>query len=339
MRLLSTLLCLALFLPLQSAAQAPAGAKPLATVNVIAFPGASVNLPAWVAERQGFFARHGVAVKLSFTPSSTYLMSNLIDGKYDIGIFGIDNLVAYQEGRGEGKFTGTPDLVAFMGINPGFLHLIGTPDVKTITDLRGKQIAVDALTTGFAFVLREMIARAGMTDADVTYVRVGGSVERFRSVVTEGKQAATLLNTPFDLQAVDRGYTRLGSAAQLLGSYHGHGVVAQRGWIAQNEAAVLGYMRAHRDAMEWLFDPKNREIVEALLVAHDRQMTPALARRTYEVFTDPKEGLFRNLAVHIEGLRTVLALRNKFSQPPLNLTDPMKYVDLELYRKAFSQKP
>ncbi len=337
MRICLALLMLVLGAPLPAIAQAPSGGKPPATDNVIAFPGASVNLPAWVAERQGFFAKYGVAVKLSFTPSSAFLMSNLIDGKFDVGIFGIDNLIAYQEGQGEAKFTGTPNLVSFMGLNPGFLHLIGAPDVKTVTDLRGRQIAVDALTTGFAFVLREMIARAGMTDADVTYVRVGGSPQRFRAV-TEGKQAATLLNTPFDLQAVDRGLTRVGSAAQMLGSYHGHAVVAQRGWIAGNEAAVIGLMRAYRDAMEWLFDPRNRETVEALLVAHDAQMTPALARRTYEVLTDPKEGLFRNLAVNIEGLRTVLALRNKFGQPPMTLTDPMKYVDLGLYQKAFGSK-
>jgi ABC-type nitrate/sulfonate/bicarbonate transport system substrate-binding protein len=336
MRIFTTLLFLSLLAPLESVAQAPAGGKPLTTVNLITFPG-GFNLPAWVAERQGYFAKHGVAVKLSFTPSSTFLMSNLIDGKYDIGIFGIDNLVAYQEGRGEGKFTGTPDLVSFMGLNPGFLHLIGAPDVKTVADLRGRQIAMDALTTGFAFVLREMIARAGLTDADVTYVSVGGSPARFRAVIA-GKQAATLLNTPFDLQAVDRGLTRLGSAAQLLGRYQGHAAVAQRGWVARNEAAVLGVMRAYRDAMEWLFDPKNREIAEALLVAHDTEMTPALARRTYEVFIDPKEGLIRDLAVDIEGLRTVLALRNKFSEPPMTLTDPMKYVDLELYRKAFPAK-
>ena len=336
MRMFITLLFLSLLAPLQSAAQAPAGGKPLATVNLITF-GGGFNLPAWVAERQGFFTKHGVAVKLSFTPSSTFLMTNLIDGKYDIGIFGIDNLVAYQEGRGEGKFTGTPDLVAFMGLNPGFLHLIGAPDVKTIADLRGRQIAVDALTTGFAFVVREMIARAGLTDADVTYVRVGGGTARFRAMI-EGKQAATLINTPSDLQLVDRGYTRLGSAAQLLGRYQGHAAVAQRGWIARNEASVLGVMRAYRDAMEWLFDPKNREIAEALLVAHDINMTPALARPTYDVFTAPKEGLFRNLAIDIEGLRTVLTLRNKFSVPPMTLTDPMKYVDLDLYRKAFPSK-
>jgi len=337
MRIFTSLLFLSLLAPLPAIAQAPAGGKlPLATVNLITF-GGGFNLPAWVAERQGFFARHGVAVKLTFTPSSTFLMSNLIDGKFDIGIFGIDNLVAYQEGRGEGKFTGTPDLVSFMGLNPGFLHLISAPDVKTIADLRGKQIAVDALTTGFAFVLREMIARAGLTETDVTYVSVGGGTARFRALV-EGKQSAILINTPSDVQLVARGFTRLGSASQLLGRYQGHAAVAQRGWIARNETAVIGVMRAYRDAMEWLFDPKNREIVEALLLANDPNMMPADVRPTYEVFTDPKEGLIRNLAIDIEGLRTVLTLRNKFSVPPMTLSDPMKYVDLELYRKAFPQK-
>ena len=337
MRFIRAFLILALLAPLPAAAQAPAGSKPLTTINVIAFAG-GVNLPNWVAERQGFFARHGVAVNLTFTPSSTFLMSNLIDGNYDVGVLGIDNLVAYQEGRGDGKFTGTPDLVAFMGLNSGLLHLIAAPDVKTIADLRGKQLAVDAPTTGFAFVLREMIARAGLTDADVTYVRTGGGPPRLRALI-EGKQAAALLNTPFDLQAVERGFTRLGSASQILGRYQGHAAVAQRGWIASNEAAVIGLMRAYGDAMEWLFDPKNREITEALLVAHDRGMTPALARPTYEALVDPKEGLYRNLALNIEGLRKVLELRNKFSTPPMNLTDPMKYVDLEIYQKAFPQKP
>ena len=337
MRFIRAFLILALLAPLPAAAQAPAGSKPLTTINVIAFAG-GVNLPNWVAERQGFFARHGVAIKLTFTPSSTFLMTNLIDGNYDVGVLGIDNLVAYQEGRGDGKFTGTPDLVAFMGLNSGLLHLIAAPDVKTIADLRGKQLAVDAPTTGFAFVLREMIARAGLTDADVTYVRTGGGPQRLRALI-EGKQAAALLNTPFDLQAVERGFTRLGSASQILGRYQGHAAVAQRGWIASNEAAVIGLMRAYGDAMEWLFDPKNREITEALLVAHDRGMTPALARPTYEALVDPKEGLYRNLALNIEGLRKVLELRNKFSTPPMNLTDPMKYVDLEIYQKAFPQKP
>jgi hypothetical protein len=34
----------------------------------------------------------------------------------------------------------------------------------------------------------------------------------------------------------------------------------------------------------------------------------------------------------------VLDLRNRFGQPATKLTDPQKYVDLELHRKAFPPK-
>lgn len=37
----------------------------------------------------------------------------------------------------------------------------------------------------------------------------------------------------------------------------------------------------------------------------------------------------------MEGVKTVLARRSKFLPPRQPLTDPMKYVDLELHGKAF----
>jgi len=336
MRILTTLLFFSLLAPLQAAAQAPAGGKPLTRVNLITF-GGGYALPAWVAERQGFFAKHGIAVSITYTPNSVYMMSNLIEGKYDVAVSGVDNLVAYQEGQGEAKITGTPDLAAFMGIDHSFQNLMAAPDLKTVADLRGKQLAVDALTTGFAFVLREMISRAGMTDADVTYVRTGGGPARMRALI-EGKYSAGLLATPLDLIAADKGMNRLGSARELLGRYQGRAGFAQRSWIRTNEGAAIGVMRAYREAMEWLYDRKNREIAEALLVANDRSMTPALARQAYDILLHEKEGFFRDVALDMEGMKTVLALRSKFLKLEPPLTDPMKYVDLEIYRKAFPQK-
>ncbi|MDB6086611.1 MAG: hypothetical protein JWN43_4492, partial [Gammaproteobacteria bacterium] len=41
-------------------------------LRVIGFPGGA-NLPLWVAEEQGFFAREQLAVKLSPTPNSVVL--------------------------------------------------------------------------------------------------------------------------------------------------------------------------------------------------------------------------------------------------------------------------
>lgn len=327
-------LCLMLLAAFASAQQP---APKLRTINAITF-GGPYNLPAWVAQRQGFFERHGVAVNITYTPNSVFLMANLIDGKYDVAMTGVDNLVAYQEGQGEaGPTAKKADLVAFMAMDNGFLDLVAVPEVKRVSDLRGKPIAVDALTTGFAFVLREMIARAGMTDADVQYVKVGGSPTRLKTLL-ERQQAATLLPIPFSWQAAERGFNILGSGSDLLGHYQGRSAFAQRAWVKDNEPAVIGFMRAYRDAMEWLFDPKNREIAEAILIANDRGMTPALARRTYDAFVNPKTGLYRSLAHDIEGIRTVLALRSKFSAPAQKLTDPMKYVDLDLHRKAFDAR-
>jgi ABC-type nitrate/sulfonate/bicarbonate transport system substrate-binding protein len=265
-------------------------------------------------------------------------MTGLIEGRFDIATIAIDNLVAYQEGQGEAPVKVQPDLVAFMGLENGFLNLVALPEVRSVADLRGKDLAVDALTTGFAFVLHEMMEKAGVRDADVKYVRFGGTPLRYAALL-ERKFGATLLSSPFDLQAEAKGFTRLGNATDLLGAYQGRAGFAMRGWLKDNEAAAIGFMRAMREAMEWIYDPQNREIAEALLVANDRDMTPALAKKTYDMFVDKKGGLYRDVKIDMEGFKVVLALRAKYGQPKKDLGEPTKYVDLQLYRKAFPDAP
>jgi ABC-type nitrate/sulfonate/bicarbonate transport system substrate-binding protein len=331
MRLLLSALIL-LVLPHAAAAQAPA----LKTVNAITF-GGGYNIPAWIAQRQGFFAKHGIAVNLTYTPNSVYLMTSLIEGKFDMALTSIDNLIAYQEGQGEAPVKAPVDLVAFMGMDNAFLYLITAPQIKTFADLRGKELSVDAMSTGFAFVLREMVNRSDIKESEITYVRAGGSPTRFRNLL-EGRHAGTLLPTPFELQAQEKGYNKLAAGMDLFGHYMGRSAFARRAWVKENEATVVNFMLAYRDAMEYLFDPRNREICEALLIANDPGMTPALAKKTYDVFVDPKMGLFRNLALDMEGVKTVLELRSKYGAPQKTLTDPMKYVDLSLHQKAFGAK-
>ena len=314
----------------------PAPAAKLNTINAITF-GGGYNIPAWIAQRQGFFTKHGVAVNLVYTPDSVYLMTSLIEGKFDMALTSIDNLIAYQEGQGEAPVKAPVDLVAFMGMDNAFLYLITAPEIKTFADLRGKELSVDAMTTGFAFVLREMVNRSEIKESEVTYVRAGGSPNRFRNLL-EGKHAGTLLPTPFEIQAVEKGYNKLAAGMDLFGHYMGRSAFARRAWATQNEAAVIGYMRAYRDAMEYLFDPRNREVCEALLIANDPGMTPALAKKTYAIFTHPGTGLFRTLALDMEGVKTVLDLRSKYGVPQKTLTDPLKYVDLTLHEKAFGKK-
>ena len=57
------------------------------------------NLPIWVAEREGLFAAEKISVKIDFTPGSTYQLTHLIAGTYDMGVTAIDNIIPSERVR------------------------------------------------------------------------------------------------------------------------------------------------------------------------------------------------------------------------------------------------
>ncbi len=316
-----------------STAQTPAqtAPPPPTALRVIGFDG-GWNLPIWAAQRQGFFDAQGVTVQLSYTPTSAFLINALLADRVDIAFAVFDNVVAYQEAQGEAKIPDNPDLFAFMGGDGGFLAIVCSPAVKRFDDLRGKTVSVDAMTTGFAFVVRELLNNNALADTDVNFVRAGGTANRYRELIA-GKHDATLLRTPFELLAQNRGFNLLASA-DALGAYQGTVGVARRSWAREHGAAMVGFIRAYRAATDWLYDRANRDVVEAMLIANIRDMTPALAKQSYDLLLGDKGGLARDLAPDLAGMRTVLRLRSKFGVPQKTLTDPMKYVDLSYYDRA-----
>jgi ABC-type nitrate/sulfonate/bicarbonate transport system substrate-binding protein len=289
-------------------------------LRVVVFPG-GFNLPTWAAARQGFFEQNGVSVELTLTPSSTFQMQGLAEGRFDIAMTAFDNVVAYQEGQGEAKIPDNPDLFAFMGSDNGFLSVLGGKGVKSFADLKGKKLSVDAMTTGFAFVLRELLAKSGIAESDVTFERAGGVVERFQALM-KGAHAATMVLTPFDLIGAAQGCTQLARAGEHLGAYLGVVGAARRSWAKENEKALAGFVRAYRDGVAFLYE--NRPIAEALLVANMRAMTPELARRSLDVFLDEKTGFYKDARLDAKGMQTVLELRSKFTGK--RLTDPGRYL-------------
>jgi len=306
--------------------------KSLQALNVVVFPG-GFNLPLWAAEQQGFFERNGVRVVLTPTPSSAFQLQGLAEGRFDIAMTAIDNVVAYQEGQGEAAIPDHPDLFAFMGADNGFLSLVGGRGAKSVAELKGRTLSVDAMTTGYAFVLRELLAKHGIAESEVTFERAGGALGRFEALL-KGAHAGTMLITPFDLLAMDKGHVRLARAADELGAYQGVVAAARRPWARQNEASVVGYVRGWRAGVRFLYEPANRELAEALLVANVPAMTPQLARQSLQVLLDGRSGFFRDPAVDMDGLATVLALRSKYGEPRKLLSDPAKYVDHAYVKKA-----
>ncbi|HLW60976.1 MAG TPA: ABC transporter substrate-binding protein [bacterium] len=297
-------------------------------LRVIVFPG-GFNLPLWVAQEKGYLAQRGLAVQLTPTPSSVFQLTHLIDGEFDIAMTAIDNVIAYDEGQGEVLAPGRPDLLAFMGGDSGFLRLIVKPEIQTYADLRGKTLSVDAPSTGYAFVLRKMLEANGLGPKDYSLVPAGGVLERWQALL-RGEHAGTLLVTPFEVLAQQRGFRLLGNALDVLRRYQGVVGAARRSWAATHRELLVGFIRAYRDALTWLYSPGNRE--EGIQILGRNAKFPSdLARKAFEILVDPFTGFAPAAAPDFEGIRTVLELRNQYTSPHKGLGGPLTYVDLRYY--------
>ena len=199
----------------------------------LVFPG-GFNWPIWVAQQKGYFSQTGIEVKLTNTPNSVFQLTGLIEGRFDIAITAIDNVVAYMEGQGEAKLDRQPDIFAFMGGDNGFLSLVTVPEVKTYADLKGRTLSVDALTTGYAFVLLDLLERGGLKRGDFELVKAGGVLQRWDEL-KQKKQAGTMLITPFDI--IGRPASMCCSNRRLRAL---SGLLAQLVDWANNNAKALG---------------------------------------------------------------------------------------------------
>lgn len=311
-----------LALPWRAAAQAPT------PVRLVAFAGAS-NLPVWIGQTQGIFARHGLEATLDITPNSRAMASDLFSGRYDLALTSVDNIVAYNEGQGEAQLPGQADFVALFGVDDGMLSVMAAPDVADLAGLRGRDVSVDAMTTGFAFVLREILSRQGLADA-VNWVAVGGGAQRL-AALREGKQAATLLNTPLDLIAEAAGFRRLVRAHDVIGPYQGITAAARRGVVEERRPALVAFTRAFRESVAWAAEPANAEAARRLLETRANMAAP-VAAAALAALTDPARGIRRDLSISQEGMATVLALRSRFTGR--QLADPMRYQDASVLRAA-----
>jgi ABC-type nitrate/sulfonate/bicarbonate transport system substrate-binding protein len=276
--------------------------------------------PLYVAQAHGLFAREGVNVDATVTGSSTQQLAKLISGEYDIGLQQSDHVVRGVE-RGA-------DLFIFMAqaLAPE-LTLVAAPGIQSFAGLKGRDIAVDGARTGYALLLRKLLADQGLGDGDYAFREIGGSQERFDSLKS-GATVASLLNPPFDRNLLAAGFASLGTTGQYFPTYPGSIAAARRSWAARNEPALLAYIRAFDAAYAWLKDTRNKEDAIRLLPAR-LNIDRTTAARAYDQIAAQS-------LPHItpDGLRQVIAIvwaSEGLSGAP---AAPEKYMDLSYLNKV-----
>lgn len=310
-------------------AGAVASAQPVA-LRVKVFPGFQ-NLPLFAAQSQSTFARQGLAVELQFTQTSGELRGGLAKGDFEIAHAGVDNAVAMVETAGA-------DVVIVMGGDTGMNELFVQPTIRSVGDLRGKTVIVDAPNTAYALVLRKMLLVNGLrAGEDYTVKPVGGTFQRVAAMTDNPDYAASMLNPPFSVLAERRGLKSLGTAVSVIGPYQATAAFVMRPWARAHAATLEKYIAAYVDALRWAMAPENKAAAVGLLV--DRmKLEPDVAERVYSMATGPG-GLQPDARFDPDGFRTVLALRAEMEgQWGGRAPAPDRYLDLGYYERAVGRR-
>jgi ABC-type nitrate/sulfonate/bicarbonate transport system substrate-binding protein len=307
----------------------------LQRVRLIVFPGGH-NWPVWVAQELGYFADNAIDLEVTPTPGSVFQLTGLIEGSFDLAITLIDNVVAYREGQGEVPVVG-PDLIAFMTADARvFPTLITLPEIKRYEDLRGHTLALDAMTTGYAFALIAMLERGGLKPDDYELYPLGGALERFKAM-QEKRYAGALFNPPFGELLQAQGYNELDTAIGALGHYQGMSGAARAAWARDNRETVVGFIRAFLRAVAWIYDPANREAAFGIFHRNTPGARENAADVAHRVMFGAPNGFLRDGAVDLDGIRSVLDIRSKYGKPKRTLTDPMTYFDPSFLAQALNR--
>jgi ABC-type nitrate/sulfonate/bicarbonate transport system substrate-binding protein len=304
---------------------APANAQEV-NLTIMVFAGVQ-NLPLMAAQARGSFAKRGLNVEMKIAPTSEELRNGLAEGRYQIVHGGVDNAVAMSEaGR---------DISIVIGGDAAGNRLFVQPDIKSIADLRGKVVIVDAPNTAYALQLYKMLALAGLKrDADYQVKVVGATFKRYEAMLQERSYSASMLNPPFSVRAEQDGLSDLGSAVKAIGPYQATAGWVMRSWGQQNRETLERYLQAYLEGLRWVLDPANKRSAVEML-SERFKLQPDHAVKSYEIYADSSEGFAKDAKLDLEGFKNTLKLRAEMlgswdGRPP----PPEKYIDMSFYDKA-----
>jgi ABC-type nitrate/sulfonate/bicarbonate transport system substrate-binding protein len=226
-----------------------------------------------IAQKEGYFKEEGLNVELLSIRGEIAIRTTLA-GEVDFFTNAGSALAA--------AVRGVPvKLVTVFQDKPGW-DLIAQPDIKSVTQLRGKNIAIMSPEGSLAVVAREILRKNGLDPAkDVNLVVMGGDEVRFPALQTKAIQA-TLFNTAMSIRAQKEGFSKLGTASEYANLIEG-GLATSTEKIKQSPERIYRFVRGSLKGLNYFV--AKRETALKYMMDALRMKDRDLATTIYDIQT------------------------------------------------------
>ncbi len=301
-------------------AQSPAPAAPSTKIDVkvaMLAPSALLWLHA-IAQQQGFYDKHNLAIRELRASDSPALMQAVASGSADAGI-GLGDLAVRAIDKG------APIVIAGAVLDKTILRLYGAKTATTMKDLAGKPLTAGAVKGGTADLLKYQLKLAGVDPKGVQMVSIANSRDRIIAM-GNGQVAGALLIAPFDTLAAQEG-------ANLLDVYREPYVqtplVLNKPWAAANRDTAVALTQALKEAAAFINNPANKDEAIAVLARYTKTDRDVCAD-SYAFIVGEQKAIPADLSVPAAGLENLYkidAAVNGTDAPAAPAFDLSRYYD------------
>lgn len=295
-----------------------------ARVRVNVFPSPQ-NLPLYVAQERGLFAKRGLLVEIQVTPNSQAQRDGLVAGRFEIAQAGVDNALALID-------VAKADVVIVSGGSSGLNELVVRPEIKSYEDIRGKTVVVDAPNTAFALLLYKMLDLKGIKKDEYGIHPAGACSFRIAAMRADPNRVAAMMNPPCSTLAKRDGYPSFGMSTDVIGPYLADGHWVMRPWARANAETLTKYLQTIIEGYRWGANPANKAELVAIMAKH-LKVDRDVAAHAVELEVGPNGGLTKDANFDMVGFRTTLKLRAELEGGDPN-ADPGRYIDLTYHQRA-----
>jgi NitT/TauT family transport system substrate-binding protein len=242
-------------------------------------PISGATLPFYVALDENFFQKYGFEVTPVFMGGSPLINSAILAGEFPMGYTGGGAIIS-------SRLAGS-DLISIACPLPVLtIDAWAKPEIKTVSDLRGKRIGVTRFGASTHFAALSMLDSAGIKPNEVTFIQNGGVGESLAALLG-GRVDATMIGYPFGLRAKNAGYPLLFRPMDSeYGLFPTAVIAARESWLKEprNRKLAVEFLRALNEGLQLTRESPNA--IKRALRKYTRVNDEAMLQGSVEYFRD-----------------------------------------------------
>ncbi|HEV8343122.1 MAG TPA: ABC transporter substrate-binding protein [Candidatus Binatia bacterium] len=316
------LLAIGLAMILFRGALTPAAAQPSVgeVRKVVAMFGArsGATWPLWIAQRGGYYRKHGLDVELVFGVHPAPIAA-IISG----------HAVMTSSGADPGVLAVSRDpSLTLIGsfLNKGSFAMVAAKHLTSIRQLAGKKIGVGRVGDPPYHLTINLLEKFGVSVEDVHWVSIGVDAAARAAALQSGQIDAALITAPsyFRLEAV--GFPILAQVSDYEDIYVSTYYLLRKETVVTSRRVAEAFIKAHAEAIKRFYDDKPFAIQTMIKYggAKDQQD----ASRVYDLFS--KSRLFEPIPYILRDSVKAAVERQSQAQPQLKQFDFSKVIDNSL---------